>query len=145
MRRILALNLLLAAAGAIALAPAHACTRPLQQSGVVQIPAGMMNAIAYVPVPRGYRYRVEYVSASVRLRAAGEFSDFNVGVWSGVSRIDHTLPSLPGFTQLDRKTSGPVTFYADPGTQVQVSLVRGDASAASTGHYAISGCLLKVA
>lgn len=134
---------LLLAAGALTCAQAQACARPLQQSGLIQIPAGMMNGLAYVPVPRGYRYVVQYVSASVRLQTEAEFSDFNVGVWQGGARIDHTLPILPGYTPLDRKTSGPVRFHADPGSQVQVSIVRGDASVAATGHYAISGCLRK--
>jgi hypothetical protein len=133
------------AVGVLTGTQAQACAKPLQQSGLVQIPAGMVNGVAYVQVPRGYRYVVEYVSASVRLQTASEYSDFNVRVWQGLSRTDHVLPSLPGYTPLDRVTSGPVKFYADPGTQVQVSVARGNASVAATGHYAISGCLLKAA
>ncbi|MCR6662244.1 MAG: hypothetical protein NVV60_03620 [Luteimonas sp.] len=101
-----------------------------------------MNGLAYVSVPQGYRYVVEYIDAGIRVQTRTESADFHVGVVTGGSRIDFALPVMPGFTEIDRKTSGQVKLYADPGTRLHVSVSRSNPNVATLGSYAISGCLL---
>lgn len=145
MHRVPARTFLLAAClAAPTFASAMDCVRPFQSSGLVTVPSGSMNGLASIDVPPRFWLKVEHITATIRLASAGEISDFNVTTHFDGNTAIHSLPVLPGFTAIDRKASDEVTLYASPRSQVQVSLVRGVATQATTGYYTLSGCLIPV-
>lgn len=132
----------------MSLAPvaAHAhgtiCDKPFQTAGTIALPAGFSGVTAQFTVPVGYRLQIEQISAGVRLPAATDTADFNIGTTVGGAFAWHNLQVAQGYSIFDRKTFGPVTLYADKGTDVRIAISRITASnPAGTARWAVTGCL----
>ena len=125
-------------------AQAHgdACPKPFQTSGSIALPAGYSGVTAQFTVPAGYRLQIEQISAGLRLPASTDTADFTVGTTVGGAFAWHDLQVAQGYSNLDRKAYGPVTLYADKGTDVRIAIARITASyPAGTARWAVTGCL----
>ncbi len=125
-------------------AQAHgaACARPFQTAGSIAMPAGYSGVTAQFTVPAGYRLQIEQISAGLRLPASTDTADFTVGTTVGGAFAWHDLDVAQGYSTLDRKAFGPVTLYADKGTDVRIAIARITASyPAGTARWAVTGCL----
>lgn len=133
---------------ALSLAPfaaqAHgdACPKPFQATGSIALPAGYSGVTAQFNVPVGYRLQIEQISAGMRLPASTDTADFQVGTTVGGVFAWHDLEVANGYSNLDRKAFGPVTLYADKGTDVRISIARITTSyPAGSARWAVTGCL----
>lgn len=142
MFRSLSLFSLLAVAPFAAQAHGDACPKPFQATGTMALPAGYSGVTAQFSVPAGYRLQIEQVSAGMRVPATTDRADFQIGTTVGGVYAWHDLEVADGYSVIDRKAFGPVTLYADKGTEVRLALSRITTSyPAGTARWAVTGCL----
>ncbi|MES2671976.1 MAG: hypothetical protein V4673_16385 [Pseudomonadota bacterium] len=133
---------LLALAPAAAQAHGDACLKPFQATGTVDFPAGYSGVTGQFRVPAGCRLRIEQISAGLRLPSATDTADFQVGTTIGGTFAWHDLEVAQGYRVLDRKAFGPVTLYADKGTDVRISIARITSTyTVTTAWWTVTGCL----
>lgn len=128
-------------------AQAHgdACPKPFQVAGSIALPVGYSGVTAQFSVPAGFRLQIEQISAGMRLPASTDTADFQVGTTVGGAFAWHDLNVANGYSNLDRKAFGPVTLYADKGTDVRISIARITTSyPAGSARWAVTGCLYVV-
>ena len=140
--RSLLLLALLALAPIAAQAHGDACPKPFQATGTVAFPAGYSGVTGQFWVPAGYRLQIEQISAGFRLPSATDTADFQIGTIVGGTFAWHDLEVAKGYSDLDRKAFGPVTLYADKGTDVRISIARITSTyTATTARWSVTGCL----
>ena len=144
MKKFLVLSLLALSAVVPIAARAHgdACPKPFQATGNIAMPLNYSGVVAQFPVPAGYRLQVEQVSARMRLSLNTDRAYFQLATTTGGVFAYHELEVAQGYSTIDWKTFGPVTLYADKGTDVRVYFTRtGTTYPATTGFWTVSGCL----
>lgn len=140
--RSLLLLALLALAPIAAQAHGDACPKPFQATGTVAFPVNYSGVTGQFWIPAGYRLQIEQISAGLRLPSATDTADFNVGTTVGGTFAWHELQVGVGYSNLDRKAYGPVTLYADKGTDVRIAISRITTSyPAATARWTVTGCL----
>ena len=133
---------LLALVPVAAQAHGDACPKPFQATGTVAFPAGCSGVTGQFWVPAGYRLQIEQISAGFRLPSATDTADFQVGTTVGGTFAWHDLEVAQGYRVLDRKAFGPVTLYADKGTDVRISIARITSTyTVTTARWTVTGCL----
>ncbi len=133
---------LLALAPIVAQAHGDACPKPFQIAGTVAFPVGYSGVTAQFTVPAGYRLQIEQISAGLRVGSTTDTADFQVGTTVGGAFAWHDLQVGVGYSNIDRKAYGPVTLYADRGTDVRIAISRITSGyPAATGRWAVTGCL----
>lgn len=140
--RSLSLLAVLALSPFVAQAHGDVCAKPFQSGGNIALPAGYSGVTAQFAVPVGYRLQIEQISAGLRLPAATDTADFQVGTTVGGVYAVHDLQVGVGYSNLDRKAYGPVTLYADKDTSVRIFISRITAAyPAGNARWAVTGCL----
>ena len=148
MHRTVAMALL--AAGILASGASHAngfaCSKPFQATGPITIAVGSSGNVGSAFVPAGYLFQVEYVSAQIRLADTAGRASFAISTTTGGLTAWHELPIQQGYSVFDRQTSGVVSFFADPGSIINVSISRTSATTTvDAGTFTLTGCLVKSA
>lgn len=146
MKSSLFLSLALLSAAAVFAPAAQAqsayCAKPFQHYGSVVLNQGYSGAIGDFTVPAGYRLKIEYVSAGLRLSTNDGRSAFAILTTAGGASTWHSLPILTGYALNDRMTSSAVSLYADPGTAVRVEINRNSGTnLIGYGRFSVTGCL----
>ena len=140
--RPLLLLALLALAPVAAQAHGDACPKPFQATGTVAFPVGYSGVTGQFPVPAGYRLQIEQISAGLRVGSATDTADFQVGTTVGGTFAWHDLAVGVCYSNIDRKAYGPVTLYADKGTDVRIAISRITSGyPAATARWSVTGCL----
>jgi hypothetical protein len=102
-------------------------------------------------VPAGKRLVIEEVTGNISLPSGQRLIDANLitvtGGKGGIAhhiRFDPPVPGGPGSSGDYTMTTVSGRFYADPGTSVQILIVRNDVAGSWSGHLTISGYLVNL-
>ena len=124
--------------------------QPIHLLGTVVIPGGSFggNADIAPPVPGDRRLVIEYASVHTTLPAAQRLLTAEVATRVGGVGLAHEIPILNGGAlnaALAEYAGGQaMRAYADPGTLVNISAVRGPATGNQEVYFELSGYLTPV-
>jgi hypothetical protein len=131
---------------------ASAAFRPIAPTGFsaeLSLPDGTFGDAIFYDVPAGKRLVIEYLSGQVSLPTGQKLGTLTVFLTVGTNRVRHDFPLTHQLTHAgagkDFFVSSSLTrLYADPGSTIQLSVVRNLNTGAADGVVSFSGHLVDV-